>query len=102
MAGFDGKPRQANEDENPETISRNSKHGLLLFAVYLIFYAGFMGLNAFKPEVMAQVLPGGINIALWYGMGLIVVALLLALVYMYLCAERDLPPGASRSPKTDP
>ena len=101
MAGFENNPRQS-EDEHPDTISRNSKHGLVLFWIYCIFYAGFMGLNAFYPKVMASLMPGGINTALWYGMGLIAVALVLACIYMVLCASTGLPTEGSKTRDSGP
>ncbi len=51
---------------------------LFLFAVYVLLYAGFMGLTAFSPETMAMRVIGGVNLAIAYGMGLILAAVLLA------------------------
>jgi uncharacterized membrane protein (DUF485 family) len=56
-----------------------------LFCVYLALYAGFMGLSAFAPGVMAREVLGGVNLAILYGMGLIAAAVVLAFVYMGLC-----------------
>ena len=75
-------------DNHPETVSRNSRNGLLLFAVYVVLYVGFMLLNAFAHERMQQPVLAGVNLAIVYGMGLIVAALLLALVYMWLCIPK--------------
>jgi uncharacterized membrane protein (DUF485 family) len=72
-------------DNHPETVSRNARNGLMLFALYVALYAGFMFLNAFAPERMKQPVLAGVNLAIIYGMGLIVAALVLALVYMQLC-----------------
>jgi uncharacterized membrane protein (DUF485 family) len=66
-------------------ISPNSKLGLALFAVYLALYLGFMGIAAFKYELFASTPFGGVNLAILYGMALIVAALVLALIYMMLC-----------------
>ncbi len=65
--------------------SRNARLGLVLFVVYLLFYGGFVGLNAFAPEVMEWTPAAGINLAILYGMALILAAFLLALVYGWLC-----------------
>jgi uncharacterized membrane protein (DUF485 family) len=64
---------------------RSMRWGLVLFFVYLLFYAGFVYLNAFRSDVMAKPSLGGINLATMYGLALIVVALVLALIYMLLC-----------------
>jgi uncharacterized membrane protein (DUF485 family) len=72
-------------DNHPETVSRNARNGLKLFVVYVALYLGFMLLNAFAHERMQQPFLAGVNLAIVYGMGLIVAALVLALIYMRLC-----------------
>jgi len=67
---------------------RNARLGLWLFSIYCILYAGFMGLTAFSFETLAKPV-AGVNWAILYGMGLIVAALLLAVVYMILCSKDD-------------
>jgi uncharacterized membrane protein (DUF485 family) len=66
---------------------RNARVGLRLFAVYLVLYAGFVLLAAFAPAVMEHTPAAGVNLAVWYGFGLIAAALALALVYGWLCRE---------------
>ena len=75
-------------DHHPETVSRNARNGLLLFAVYVILYVGFVLMNTFKPETMQKPFLMGVNLAIVYGIALIVAALLLALVYMALCRPK--------------
>src|SRR5690349_18372524 len=79
-------------DHHPETISRNARNGLILFGVYVVLYVGFMLLNTFAAERMQKPALFGVNLAIVYGVGLIVAALLLALVYMFLCRPRDTTP----------
>ncbi|MBA3708277.1 MAG: DUF485 domain-containing protein [Planctomycetes bacterium] len=76
-------------DHHPDDVSRASRYGLILFFVYLALYAGFMGISAFKPQLMAIRPFGGVNLAIWYGMVLIVAPLLLSAVYLVLCRRRD-------------
>lgn len=57
---------------------------LALFAVYCVLYAGFMVLVAFAPDVLATRVLGGVNLAVAYGMGLILAAVVLAAVSTYL------------------
>ncbi len=64
----------------------NARLGLVLFAIYCVLYAGFMGLTAFCFETLAKPV-AGVNWAILYGMGLIVAALVLAVVYMILCTK---------------
>jgi uncharacterized membrane protein (DUF485 family) len=87
MAGLDHGPHVPTEDEHPETAARNSRYGLVLFAVYLVLYGGFVLLNAFAPEVMDRTPLAGVNLAVLYGFGLIVAALVLALLYGWLCSR---------------
>lgn len=69
--------------------SRNARIGLTLFAVYLLFYGGFVGLNAFSPGTMEATPVAGVNLAILYGFALIVVAFVLALLYGLLCRDRS-------------
>ena len=67
--------------------SRNPRIGLILFAVYLALYGGFVYLSAFRAESMDSTPVAGLNLAVLYGFGLIVGALVLALLYGWLCRE---------------
>ena len=79
---------QVDEQDSPAEAARCSRYGLWLFALYLLLYIGFMGLTAFAPEVIAQTPFAGVNIAVLYGLVLIGMALLLALIYAWLCRPR--------------
>ncbi|MEN1681481.1 MAG: DUF485 domain-containing protein [Planctomycetota bacterium] len=66
--------------------------GLVLFAVYSAFYAGFVVLGAVAPGAMEATPVAGLNVAVLYGFGLIVAAFVLAVVYGWLAGhagERD-------------
>jgi uncharacterized membrane protein (DUF485 family) len=63
--------------------------GLILFAIYLVLYGGFVVLNAFFPASMEATPLAGVNLAIWYGLGLIVAALGLALVYGIFGASHE-------------
>jgi uncharacterized membrane protein (DUF485 family) len=73
------------DDEHPELSERNARSGLVLFILYLVFYGSFVGVNAFAPLTMKWAPFGGTNLAILYGMALIVGAVLWALVYMLVC-----------------
>ena len=74
--------------ERPHTIARNARYGLVLFLIYVIFYGGFVFLSAFEPQLMARNVAGGVNLAVVYGFALIIVAFVLAMIYMALCRDR--------------
>ena len=68
---------------------RNSRIGLVLFAIYLLLYGGFVFINAFSPETMDITPIPGINLAIIYGFGLIIAAFVLALLYGVLCGSDE-------------
>lgn len=69
--------------------THNSRIGLVLFAVYLLLYGGFVFLSAFAAEVMETTPFAGVNLAILYGFGLIIAALVLALIYGFLCKPTE-------------
>ena len=74
-------------DDHPDVSSANARAGLVLFFIYSAGYAGFMGLAAFAPQAMAMPALGGVNLAITYGMGLILGAFVIAGVYMVICGR---------------
>lgn len=85
MAGLGHHHAAPAESEDPRLAAGNARRGLVLFAVYLVFYIAFVLLNAFG-RVWMELRPwAGVNLALWFGFGLIAGALLLALMYAWLC-----------------
>ena len=80
-----------NHDNHPEVTSHNARYGLILFAVYVLLYAGFMTLSAFAPKLMAATPFGGVNLAILYGLALILAALILAMIYMRLARSSPRP-----------
>lgn len=69
--------------------TRNSRIGLALFALYLALYGTFVVLAAFSPQTMERTPLAGVNVAIWYGFGLIVAAIVLALIYGWACRAGD-------------
>ena len=67
----------------------NARLGFVLFAVYSVFYGSFVLLNAFVPDIMETKPALGINLAILYGFGLIIAALVLALVYGTMCGIEE-------------
>src|SRR5512145_2655928 len=91
-----GEPRLPRAAQAATGRDRNARLGLRLFAVYLVLYGGFMGLSAFFPEASGWTPFGGANLAILYGLGLILAAVVLAFVYAFLC--RGEPPPAQGEP----
>ena len=63
--------------------------GVVMFILYSIFYAGFVAINIVKPVLMEKTVLFGMNLACTYGFGLIVVALIMALVYNAMCVRKE-------------
>ncbi|HEY7746591.1 MAG TPA: DUF485 domain-containing protein [Desulfuromonadales bacterium] len=63
--------------------------GIWMFTLYTLIYAGFIAINAVKPTLMEMTF-GGLNLAMVYGLGLIIFAFILALVYNSLCTKAEI------------
>ena len=98
MPGLDHHPIQESEPEDERASRHNARLGLVLFFIYLATYAAFMLINAFAPEVMKLTL-GGVNLAIIYGIGLIVFAVALAVLYLMLCSDTA---SRGRKPPVEP
>lgn len=85
MPGFGHHAAPPTKEASEQTSARSTRYGRLLFVGYALLYAGFVYLNAFRPDVIQKSPLGGINLAVLYGLGLIFVAFLLALFYDWLC-----------------
>ncbi len=84
MAHFDHAPAEDEPVDEP-AARRRARLGLVLFSVYFVLYVGFMLLNVFDPAFMERTPFAGVNLAILYGFGLIGAALVLALLYAWLC-----------------
>ena len=67
------------------TNRSNQRIGLALFTLYLLLYGGFVLLMAFDADQLQVTGPGQVNMAVWSGFSLNVVALVLSLIYGWVC-----------------
>ena len=58
-----------------------------MFVIYSIIYAGFVLINALKPKLMETTLFAGVNVASIYGIGLIIIAIILGMLYNTICTN---------------
>jgi uncharacterized membrane protein (DUF485 family) len=93
MASLDHSHLPPPEVRDPAAERHNARLGLALFALYLAAYGVYVWVNAFRPAVMDGLVGAGVNWAVASGMGLIVGALALALVYAAFCRR----PGEGRA-----
>jgi len=89
------EPVVSSEPDHGQDVK--ARLGVWMFLLYAVIYAGFVVINVAKPAWMDWVLPGiGLNLAVVYGFGLIVLAFALALVYNRMCAKAEAD-GAARA-----
>lgn len=62
--------------------------GIWLFFLYCIVYVGFILINVISPKFMS-IDVGSLNVAIMYGLGLIVFAMILALAYNHVSTHAE-------------
>ncbi|MCC9656061.1 DUF485 domain-containing protein [Rhodopirellula halodulae] len=77
----DSSVDSASQTVTSASAPKASRLGLVLFVVYLLLYGGFVLLNAFDAETMETIVFAGLNLAIVYGFGLILVAIGMSLIY---------------------
>ena len=77
------------EQEKDLAVSYKTKLGAIMVIVYALIYAGFVAINLASPATMGKVILLGLNLAVVYGFGLIIVAIILALVYTRMCSKME-------------
>lgn len=63
-----------------KAAGKKSRLSVQMFVVYALVYAGFVIVNTLDPTLMASAIFGQ-SLAVVYGVGLIIFALILALIY---------------------
>jgi uncharacterized membrane protein (DUF485 family) len=78
--------------------SIKSKLGMTMFFIYTLIYAGFIFINVTYPKWM-KIDIGSMNLAIIYGIGLIIIALIQAVIYNHYCtkSEKELEKEAKNS-----
>ncbi len=70
-------------------VAYKTRLGVWMFICYSIFYAGFVAINLYVPQLMEKIILAGLNLATVYGFALIIVALIQAMVYNALCGKQE-------------
>lgn len=65
-----------------------TKLGIKMFLIYTLVYGAFVGINTTNPKMMESIIFGQTAAVIW-GFGLIVLALIMALVYNRLCTKAE-------------
>ncbi len=67
---------------------KKARLGVWFFFLYFIFYAGFVAIGVFNYELLS-IKVFGQNLAIVYGIGLIVFAVVLGLIYNAICTRYE-------------
>ena len=68
---------------------RKSKLGVKLFIIYVIVYAGFVLIGLVAPELFGLHVLGKQNLAIVYGFGLIILAIVMGFIYNEACTKLE-------------
>ena len=76
------------------SIGYKMRAGVQMFFLYALVYGGFVLINVISPLAMERTVLLGLNLAVVYGMGLIGLAFVLAVIYSRVCTRRELADNA--------
>lgn len=65
-----------------------AKFGFVMIAVFAIVYAIFILICVVSPKTMANSV-GSLNVAVAFGFGIIVLAIIQALIYNFFCSRKE-------------
>jgi uncharacterized membrane protein (DUF485 family) len=85
MAGH-GPATEWGEDKASEYKARL---GIYLFIFYCIVYAVYVAINVINPQTMGIIVFSGLNLAVVYGFGLIVLAMVMGIIYNAMCTAAE-------------
>jgi uncharacterized membrane protein (DUF485 family) len=87
------------KQDSSETVSRFNSVirykmilGFVLCGIYALFYAGFVAISVVNINWMDLRMPFGLNLGVFYGIGLILLAFVLGLAYNFACTRREQAP----------
>ena len=63
--------------------------GVYMVILYALVYFGFIVINISNPLLMQRIIFNGLNLAVVYGIGLIIFALILAFLYNNMCTKKE-------------
>jgi hypothetical protein len=63
--------------------------GVWMFLAYSLIYALFVAISVTNISLMEMEVFSGLNLAVVYGMGLIIVALIQAVIYNHQCTKKE-------------
>jgi len=88
----------ATEWKEEKTVDFKAKLGFGMVAVFSLVYATFILLCVISPKTLANNV-GSLNVAVTFGFGIIVLAIIQALIYNFLCSRKEKADGDSGTVK---
>lgn len=79
----------APQHEEDLSADYKSRLGIRMFTIYALFYGGFVVINLAAPMAMEAIVLFGWNLATVYGFGLIIGAIILAVIYDQMCKKHE-------------
>lgn len=71
------------------SIPKKTRLGIIMFVAYMTVYAGFVFIGMMFPRVLGARFIFGQNLAVTYGIGLILLAVIMGLVYNFFCTRYE-------------
>jgi len=75
--------------DKDDAAAVKSRIGLILFGIYSMIYAGFIVINTISPKTMGTRIILGLNLAVVYGFGLIILAIIMGILYNNYCTKLE-------------
>lgn len=75
--------------EEDKASGKKQKLGVKLFFLYLIVYAIFVAIGVFNYELLGVIVFYNLNLAVVYGFGLIIFAIVLGIIYNAICTNYE-------------
>jgi uncharacterized membrane protein (DUF485 family) len=75
--------------EADKAAAKKAKLGVILFLFYTLVYVGFVIIGLTDPELLGKPIIGGQNLAIVYGFGLIILAIVMGFIYNFYCTRME-------------
>ncbi|MBU8893908.1 MAG: DUF485 domain-containing protein [Bacteroidales bacterium] len=75
--------------DEDQASERKARLGVWMFILYSIVYAGFVAIGVINYELMGKIVLGNQNLAIVYGIFLILFAIFLGLIYNWRCTKLE-------------
>lgn len=78
----------ATEWKEDKSSKKKARLGIVMVTIYTMVYGSFVAINVTNPKLM-KIDIGSLNLAIVYGFGLIVLALVQAAIYNHYCTRLE-------------